>query len=347
MSTDYTGLIPSENNGQPNFVATVALLANGVADITALLQSFPTLFNLNTAVGQQLDIIGQWVGITRVIAGVLSPGFFGFADDVSALGFGELTDASIGGRFIELTDAASGSTILGDPEYRLLLKAKIAENNWSGDIAELEAAVADLIPIPVATIDPGALVVAFLPSGNIDPTVAALITGYDILPRAAGVRYQFMLPLGTLSWTTAGTASASGNAVSKPSGTTAWDSAAWLALPSAHAYVGWTSPDTTHYVMGGLAANPSGSPNYPTLNFGLDTQPGGAIVIYESGTSQGTFGSYAAGDSFAVYYDGRQAIYLHNGVVIHTTIAAPGSLAPMFCLYSPGGQAQNIAIYTG
>lgn len=347
MSQDYSLLLTSEYENSPNFIQTVQLTANAIGDITALLQSFPAQFDLDAAIGSQLDVDGQWIGFPRTIGGVLLVQFFGFADDATALTFGELGNPSIGGRFLELGEDTSSTATLADPEYRLLLRAKILQNDWDGSVAEFEAAVSDVIAMPTTVIDPGTSVVLIMPSQTVDPVLMQLLTGFDLLPRAAGVRYQYIFPLSTYAWTLAGTATSPNlTTVQKLTGTTGWNSSAYVASPSNAIYISWVMPDTTNYVMGGLATNPSGSPNFPTLNFGL-LSGNNAVQVYEAGTLIGTFGGYSPGDTFAVYYDGKEAVYLHNGIPFRTKVSSPGSLSPMLCLYSVGAQATNILIATG
>lgn len=345
--TDYSTLLTSEYKNSPNLIQNVQLTANAIGDITALLQSLPAQFDLDAAIGSQLDVDGQWIGFPRTIGGVLLVQFFGFADDPTALTFGELSDPSVGGRFLELGENTSTTATLADPEYRLLLRAKILQNDWDGTVAEFEAAVADVVAIPTTVIDPGTNVLLIMPSAAVDPVLSQLLTGFDLLPRAAGVLYQFVFPQTGFAWSTTGTATSPNAAtVQKLTGTTGWNSSAYLASPTSHVYLQWTMPDTTNFVMGGLSTNPSGSPNFPSLNFGL-LSGNGSVQIYESGTLRGNFGTYLPGDTFAVYYDGKEAVYLHNGVPIRTFVAAPGALSPMLCLYSVGAQATNIKLATG
>lgn len=350
MSTDYTNPITSEHSDQPDFVATVALTANAVADITVLEQGLPILFDLDSAISGQLDVDGQWIGLARTVGGIFLINFFGFADDVSSLGFGELTDPSAGGRFVELGEDTSTTATLHDPEYRTVLRAKILQNDWDGSQAEFEAALFDVIGIPVTTMDPGTRVVMLKPSAAVDAVLQQLLTGYDLIPRAAGIRYQFVFPFTGYVWTFAGTASSpSITTVQKNSGINAWNASAFIASPAVHVWLQWTVPSTVPAMMAGLAVNPSGSPNFPSLNFGLFTGSGG-IQVWESGVQQGgSLGSYQAGDAFAVYWDGKSAVYLHNNVPfkVTTPVSPPGTVAPMFCLFSVGAEADNIYLSTG
>jgi hypothetical protein len=183
----YANRITSEHNQKPNFMAVVALLTNGIGDIVEATQAITPAFDLDQAVGNQLDIIGLWVGQPRVIETVLVQGFFGFSDDTAALPFGELTDPSIGGVFYELGSTAAGSTTLNDAVYLTILKAAIVRNQSSGTRPAIEAALMDIFGVPCSVADNGTLSLAITIPVPVSPTDEALLTALDILPRPAGV----------------------------------------------------------------------------------------------------------------------------------------------------------------
>ena len=121
---NYTQLIAWEHRSQPNYLATISLTVAGDVDCQALLSTFPTLFDVDTAVGQQLDYTGQWIGRNRIVQIPLNI-FFSF--DISGLGFDE-------GYWFGPYEVATGSFSLPDYNYRILLKATIAANYWDGTI---------------------------------------------------------------------------------------------------------------------------------------------------------------------------------------------------------------------
>jgi hypothetical protein len=191
-------------------------------------------------------------------------------------------------------------------------------------------------------------VVTIVPSAAIDAVIQQLLTGYDLMPRPGGIRYQYTFPLVGSTFSHAGNGAYSAGSASKTGGVNGWDSSVYLALPFTHVYLSWTVPDISHGLMGGLAANPSGSPNYPTLNYGLEQEVGGGCFIWEAGVNQGQFGTFLAGDKFAVYYDGKNANYWKNNQLLRTAPVALGlSLSPMFSLFSPNAQANNVTVSTG
>jgi Protein of unknown function (DUF2612) len=350
MSTDYTQFITSEHAQQPNFLATVALTANNVGAITEVIDSMPGLFDIDVAVGNQEDIDGLWIGFARTIGGIIDVQFFGFADDASALEFGELSNPALGGRFYDLGEDQSSTATLADPEYRTVLQAKIIQNGWDGSVAEFEAAAADIIPVPCQYLDMGDCVVSILPSAQLDPVLVQLLTGFDLLPRPGGVRYELLGPMATpYTWTTAGTAVGSGSTVTKPSGSNAWDSSAYIASPFQSLWMSWQLTSTVGQAMAGFSSNPSGSPNYPNLNYGFYRDAANALWVYESGTQRGaSIGTYTAGDSLSMLCDKSTVYYFHNGQLRYTSlVAVPGPMSPMFLIFTVGDEFLNISIQTG
>ncbi|GHE69844.1 hypothetical protein GCM10019059_31960 [Camelimonas fluminis] len=122
---DYLGLITSFHRGQPRFTATVEALVTPLAGGQAFLGHMPQDFDLDDAVGVQLDVVGEWVGRSRYIELDLENVWFSF--DLSGLGFDQ-------GVWQGKYDPTTGLTALDDDNYRLLLRAKIAANSWDGTV---------------------------------------------------------------------------------------------------------------------------------------------------------------------------------------------------------------------
>lgn len=121
---DYLDLVTSEHSNKPKFMAMIAIHAAISVQIQTVLESMIPLFDLDTPpVGDQLDIIGQWVGVTRDVNIPITGIFFSW-DDVVATGW------ELG---IWKGDNNSNSiTTLPDPQYLTLIKARIAANHWDG-----------------------------------------------------------------------------------------------------------------------------------------------------------------------------------------------------------------------
>lgn len=70
--TEYTDLVPVANSSQPDFMAMLAVSVQPFADIRAFEDTINGLYDIDTAIGVQLDTLGLLIGVAR-------PG--GFSDD--------------------------------------------------------------------------------------------------------------------------------------------------------------------------------------------------------------------------------------------------------------------------
>jgi hypothetical protein len=133
-ATDYTALITSEHSSKPRFSAMVAAVAQCFVDQQNLVNSISNSFDLDQAIGAQLDIIGLWVGISRQVKTPLNV-YFSF--DTAGLGFDQ-------GNWQGPFDPSTGLVSLDDGTYRTLLRAKIAANSWDGTVPAAASAYANL-----------------------------------------------------------------------------------------------------------------------------------------------------------------------------------------------------------
>lgn len=128
MATDYTELITSEHADKPKFKALVQLVAGAFGGTTDLTLSLPDAFSLDTAIGEQLDAVGKWVGITRNLQ---SPLLIYFSFDIAGLGFDQ-------GVWFSPFDPVSGVVVLDDETYRLVIRATIAADHWDGTLTSYQ-----------------------------------------------------------------------------------------------------------------------------------------------------------------------------------------------------------------
>lgn len=84
--------------------------------------------SIDTAIGAQLDIIGEIVGQPRDLIDTSLLQYFAFDGYPAAKSFGDVTDASVGGLYYSVGDPLAGNTLLNDDQYRLFIKAKIIKN---------------------------------------------------------------------------------------------------------------------------------------------------------------------------------------------------------------------------
>jgi len=119
---DYLNLITSQFRQKPKFIAMVSADVGIPVQVQTLLQAMIPLFDVDIAVGDQLDIIGMWAGVSRHIAIPITGVYFSW-DATFDLGWEFGTWQG---------DQPSEITELPDDAYRVLIKAKIAANGWDG-----------------------------------------------------------------------------------------------------------------------------------------------------------------------------------------------------------------------
>ena len=127
----YRGLITSEHADKPLFVAVLETLLRGPVEQQTQMEKMVADFDLDSAVGVQLDAVGAWVGISRLLVTPLVGVYFSW-DSTALLGW---DSGSWQGEF----DPTTGLTELPDNEYRQLIRARIAANNWDGTLIQAQA----------------------------------------------------------------------------------------------------------------------------------------------------------------------------------------------------------------
>lgn len=203
MAKDYTKLLPSLHAEQPNFTAWVRALTQPFADIYDATMGLVEAFNVDTAIGAQLDVIGLWVGISRKQSIPISGAFFTW------------DDAALGWNFASWkgpNEATQGIVSLDDTTYRAVIKAKIGSNYWDGatdtlqDIGETALAEFNVQAFVIDNMDmsvtvyvlgaPTAVLIEMIKRGIAPPKAAGVrVTGY-ILASAPGAPF-FALSVST------------------------------------------------------------------------------------------------------------------------------------------------------
>ena len=138
----YLALISPEHQSSPKFVATVAIMADVMARFQVFLASMPAAFDVDTAIGVQLDAVGVRIGRSRRIPVPLPNPWFSLDDPLRGLDRGIWKGPYDTGTVIDLLD---------DDTFRRLIYAKILANDWNGTIAG-EQAIYDAYFIDPATL---------------------------------------------------------------------------------------------------------------------------------------------------------------------------------------------------
>lgn len=180
---DYLDLITSSWSMKPKFTAMVSLDVSVQVQVQKLLQSMISIFDLDTPpVGDQLDILGEWVGITRDVQVPIGGVYFSWDGSDPALGWDYGTWQPF--------NKPVNITKLPDDAYLTLIRAKIAANYWDGTTNGAYAIWSIVFPkITILIQDYENMTYALaLIGGIIDSLTLALLTGGYIPLRPEGVR---------------------------------------------------------------------------------------------------------------------------------------------------------------
>jgi hypothetical protein len=139
MSTpqDYQDLVTSFHSSRPKFMAIVGGVTAPPAEAQNFLRTLPSQFDLDTAIGVQLDQVGEWIGRTRYVKQPIAGVYFTLDDPLRGFDLGVWKGPN---------DNDAGLTRLDDETYRLLLRAKIASNNWDGTLEGAKNALSIIFP---------------------------------------------------------------------------------------------------------------------------------------------------------------------------------------------------------
>ena len=155
----YLELITSEYKEKPNFKAFLSAFLDEVEDVYTCGKSITSAFDIDTAVGVQLDILGQILGVSR------------------KLNF----------------EPSNGESTMNDTYYRIALKAAIAKNTWKGTRTSLEEILEWAFPDCVFIVNDNqdmSIDIAYV-TGTTDQYLLELLQNGYIIPKPEGVRINY------------------------------------------------------------------------------------------------------------------------------------------------------------
>lgn len=155
----YLSLLSSEYRNSPKLNAFLAVLLQKFQDISQTQAQLDTAFDIDNAVGVQLDAVGAIVGVVRTVGFQPSGGV---------------------------------SPILNDSTFRIYIKAVAAANEWDGTIDSLYPIWTNLFPGgKIAIQDNQNMTATIILSGSFTSIIQDLITNGYIVPRPQAVLYTY------------------------------------------------------------------------------------------------------------------------------------------------------------
>jgi hypothetical protein len=172
------------------------LLLSGKVELQEIIRDTMQLRSLDTAVGAQLDVIGDIVGRPRGLVTSDIFYYFGFEGAPQGESFSSTTDPTVGGQWYSLDAPVGISRPPSDEEYRLILKAKIIKNRTLARPEDVIAAYKFLFGASQVTIEELAPAEVRIGIGKILTNVERgllfdLGGAGQLLPKPAGVSYVY------------------------------------------------------------------------------------------------------------------------------------------------------------
>ena len=190
---DYAGLLRVDYRNYARAAATIKIYAKqAIADMLEV--DVQNGFDVDTAVGAQLDILGKYVGIPRNIGDPTPRPYYQFSDSDGTIrvnGFQDATNPAQNAAAIWYSALFLGAenTSLTDAAYVLMIKLKIILNANDGTLASIQQFLHDFLPGLVALVDNKDMTLTYTLS-NRTPVSTAVLEAY--LPKPMGVGVNFV-----------------------------------------------------------------------------------------------------------------------------------------------------------
>lgn len=156
----YLNLLTSEYRTSPNLNSWMYQVLVKIQDISYCMVSYSVAFDLATARGVQLDTLGVIVGQ---------------------------------GRTVNFQPSNGVSPVLDDSTYRILLQAKIFNNQWDGLIGSLQGFWQKLFPGgSIAIQDNMNMTANVIVYGSFTSIIVDLINNGYLVPRPQAVQYTYV-----------------------------------------------------------------------------------------------------------------------------------------------------------
>jgi hypothetical protein len=185
----YADLLPMQYRDKPKARATIEILCQkALADGLAL--DLANAFDIDTAVGAQLDIIGKYVGVSRYIQVPASFSYYGFRDYIS--GHTQNTNGmqtytgSLNAGILYKSYASIGqsSTAISDEGMRFIIKLQIISNHSDASFYGIQHLLLQFFGDAITVVDNLDMTMTYSVLKTI-PVSIATITPF--LPKPMGV----------------------------------------------------------------------------------------------------------------------------------------------------------------
>jgi hypothetical protein len=192
----YKNLLIVQYHDKPNAQAVISLFIS-ILQAAGILFQIRDGFNIDTAVGVQLDILGKYIGIDRFYNGQTLDGYFSllpYADAVdSRIGFTTYADFNTEtSPTLIYSDILSKAQALSDDDYRTLLKLKIITNNTTGSHSDIDTALYDFFAAGIVASSSGAMKMTYFITRQFYQ-IGLVAIQKGVLPKPIGVNIDYVI----------------------------------------------------------------------------------------------------------------------------------------------------------
>lgn len=191
MIQDYINRITPQHRNKPKFIAWLTAALNMIQDAQNLLAQISDAYDIDVAVGNQLDAVGQWLGTSRNLP--YQPGVSNTDNPVFAW---EETSDGYGGWGVGYWLMSGLSPVLNDDYYRMILKATIIRNRWDGTANSLLSLLQLLFKnsgLIFLVQDGQNMAFTVIAYGVTDPIVNDFLLHDVMIPRPEGVQRNIIV----------------------------------------------------------------------------------------------------------------------------------------------------------
>ena len=195
FESEYINLLIKQYWEKPKAAAEIAMKASSWRRSFDWLSSFENEFDLDSATGDRLDIIGRIVGIGRNIPYSIPKIAFGFDENPNSRGFDDLfSPLDDRAPFQDLFESASTELVLDDNAYRQFIRAKIAKNTFGpylsgNDFLSIQDAVINIFGGLAYVTDNYDMTLTLHVSSVFNSVTLDSILKMSLIPKPQGVRY--------------------------------------------------------------------------------------------------------------------------------------------------------------
>lgn len=180
-AASMAGHLIGQFSGKPVFAAFLAAIGGELDELDQALADLRDKRWIDTGEGVQLDGIGELVNQSRQVADAVTIPFFAFEGQPNAQGF-EV------GRFRDDWEGWLTSVNLGDPEYRMVLRAKIRKDTSPGTTEDTIASLRFIFDADRVVIrDCGNAKMAAAVGRRLNENELSVARALDLFVRAGGV----------------------------------------------------------------------------------------------------------------------------------------------------------------